>query len=69
MVTHGLSYLPYVDYIIVLKDGSIYESGTYQELLDHDGALADLIQNYVHEKETSSTSHKKSGKIFLTSMT
>ncbi len=33
MVTHGVTYLPQVDQIIVIKDGEISETGTYKELL------------------------------------
>jgi hypothetical protein len=34
LVTHGVTFLPQMDQIIVMKDGQISESGTYQELLD-----------------------------------
>ena len=33
LVTHGISFLPQVDRIVVMKDGRISESGTYRELL------------------------------------
>ena len=33
LVTHGVTYLPQMDQIIVLKDGEISEVGTYKELL------------------------------------
>ena len=35
LVTHGISFLPQCDKIVVLKDGQISEVGTYQELLDN----------------------------------
>ncbi|XP_035707943.1 multidrug resistance-associated protein 4 isoform X2 [Folsomia candida] len=34
LVTHQLHYLPLADHIIVLKEGSITASGTYQELME-----------------------------------
>lgn len=34
LVTHGVTYLPEMDNIIVLKDGEITEQGTYRELLE-----------------------------------
>ena len=34
LVTHGVTFLPLMDQIIVVKDGEISESGSYQELLD-----------------------------------
>jgi len=33
LVTHGVSFLPYMDRIFVMKDGVISESGTYTALL------------------------------------
>lgn len=33
LVTHGITYLPQVDHIVVMKDGAISETGTYDELL------------------------------------
>lgn len=46
LVTHGLSYLPEVDHIVVLVGGRVSESGSYQQLMDADGAFAELIRNY-----------------------
>lgn len=33
LVTHGVSFLPQVDNIVVMKDGRISEVGTFKELL------------------------------------
>ena len=33
LVTHGISYLPQVDQIVVMIDGKISEMGTYEQLL------------------------------------
>ena len=51
LVTHGVKFLPYVDKIIVLKDGKITESGTYKELLDQGNEFADFLINYIQEEE------------------
>ncbi|XP_064621093.1 multidrug resistance-associated protein 1-like [Lineus longissimus] len=49
-VTHGVTYLPYTDYIVVLnKEGGISEAGPYQELISHKGAFAEYIQTYLLE--------------------
>lgn len=32
LVTHGITYLPEMDFIVVLADGEIREAGTYKEL-------------------------------------
>ena len=50
-MTHGISFLPKVDQIVVLVDGKISELGSYQELLDHNGAFADFLRNYLTQEE------------------
>lgn len=49
LVTHGITYLKNVDKIVVLKDGSVSEEGTYQELLDKKGAFADFLVQHLSE--------------------
>lgn len=49
LVTHGITYLPDVDYIYVLKDGEISESGAYQELLNKKGAFAEFLIHHLQE--------------------
>ncbi|KAF5296657.1 hypothetical protein FQR65_LT10197 [Abscondita terminalis] len=51
LVTHGITYLPKVDQIIVLKDGEVSEVGTYKELLDKKGAFAEFIIQHLHEAD------------------
>lgn len=46
LVTHGISFLPQVDDILVLVDGSVSEAGSYQELLQQNGAFAEFLRNY-----------------------
>uniref|UniRef100_G3TRW4 Multidrug resistance-associated protein 1 n=1 Tax=Loxodonta africana TaxID=9785 RepID=G3TRW4_LOXAF len=45
LVTHGISYLPQVDVIIVMSGGKISEMGSYQELLARDGAFAGILSS------------------------
>ena len=47
LVTHRISVLPNVDQIVVMKDGSISECGTYRELLDRKGNFADFLIQYL----------------------
>ncbi|XP_018568578.1 multidrug resistance-associated protein 1 isoform X9 [Anoplophora glabripennis] len=49
LVTHGITYLPQTDSIIVIKDGEVSESGTYQELLDKKGAFAEFLLQHITE--------------------
>ncbi|XKL66878.1 hypothetical protein PGB90_010298 [Kerria lacca] len=48
-VTHNITYLPQVDFIIVLKNGSISESGTYNELLKKKGPFAEFLFTYLNQ--------------------
>uniref|UniRef100_A0A6G1SHL7 ABC-type glutathione-S-conjugate transporter n=1 Tax=Aceria tosichella TaxID=561515 RepID=A0A6G1SHL7_9ACAR len=47
LVTNKLSVLPEVDHIIVLKDGKISESGTYERLLKDRGLFSQLLIRYL----------------------
>ena len=49
LVTHGITYLPQVDQIIVLKDGEISEVGSYKELLTQKGAFAEFLLQHLDE--------------------
>ncbi|KAF7272715.1 hypothetical protein GWI33_014527 [Rhynchophorus ferrugineus] len=49
LVTHAVTYLPQTDKIVVLKDGEISESGSYQDLLAQKGAFADFLLQHINE--------------------
>ncbi|XP_049645216.1 multidrug resistance-associated protein 1 [Suncus etruscus] len=54
LVTHGISYLPQADVVIVLNGGKISEMGSYQELQARQGAFAEFLHTYASaEKEHS----------------
>ena len=46
LVTHGIHFLPQCDMIVVMKEGKISEVGSYNELIDADGAFAEFIRVY-----------------------
>lgn len=48
-MTHGITYLPEVDLIVVLKEGEITEMGTYKELLEKKGAFAEFLVQHLQE--------------------
>ena len=50
LVTHGITYLPKTDYIIVMKDGAINEQGTYEELIAQKGEFAAFMLEYMSEE-------------------
>ena len=43
LVTHGISFLPFVDQIVVMKEGKISEIGTYEQLLAQKGDFAEFL--------------------------
>uniref|UniRef100_A0A7N6AT00 ATP-binding cassette, sub-family C (CFTR/MRP), member 3 n=1 Tax=Anabas testudineus TaxID=64144 RepID=A0A7N6AT00_ANATE len=49
LVTHGISFLPQVDNIMVMVEGRVSEMGSYQELLKQNGAFAEFLRNYTLE--------------------
>ena len=51
LVTHGVGFLTQVDQIVVMKNGTITERGTYRQLLDKKGEFADFLVQYLAEKE------------------
>ncbi|CAG7730370.1 unnamed protein product [Allacma fusca] len=49
VVTHGVTYLPYVDRIIVMNNGEITESGTFKDLLNMKKAFAKFVVQHATE--------------------
>ena len=49
-----MHWLPRVDKIIVLVNGSISEMGSYEELLSHDGDFAQFLKTYLIEAQADS---------------
>merc|ERR1719450_1625393 len=60
LVTHAVSYLPLVDKIIVMKDGSISEIGSYQQLLNNKNEFSEfLIEQLQNDNETSDSDNER----------
>ncbi|XP_076446983.1 multidrug resistance-associated protein 1-like [Babylonia areolata] len=51
LVTHGIHWLPLVDEIVVLKEGQISEVGSYSQLLQHNGDLAQLLRSFFIQED------------------
>ncbi|XP_044753851.1 multidrug resistance-associated protein 1-like isoform X2 [Coccinella septempunctata] len=49
-VTHGITYLPQTDKVIVMKNGEVSECGTYQQLLDKKGDFSDFLMNHLNDE-------------------
>ena len=56
LVTHGIKWLPYVDTIIAMNKGTIAEVGSYEQLMEHDGAFAKFMKTYLTEHNSDSDS-------------
>ena len=59
VIAHRLTTIENADKILVLDNGSVAESGTHSELINHDGIYKGLYQNKFHDSEDP---QKKSGK-------
>ncbi|XP_069726657.1 multidrug resistance-associated protein 1 isoform X2 [Phaenicophaeus curvirostris] len=64
LVTHAVNYLPQMDTILVMTDGEISEMGSYQELLEQDGAFAEFLRTYTNAEQSmeNSDTNSPSGK-------
>ncbi|KAM8860010.1 ATP-binding cassette sub-family C member 2 isoform 1-T2 [Spinachia spinachia] len=60
LVTHGVSFLPYVDEIVVLVNGKVSEVGSYNSLRASRGAFSEFLDTYAKDqrKQTPSESNR-----------
>ncbi|XP_067995695.1 ATP-binding cassette sub-family C member 2 isoform X1 [Melanerpes formicivorus] len=54
LVTHGISFLPQVDNIVVMVEGAVSEHGSYSTLLANKGAFAQFLSLYGNKEEDAS---------------
>lgn len=54
LVTHGITFLPQVDDIFVMKEGEISESGNYDELMRTKGAFSEFLIQHLQEVSADS---------------
>ncbi|XP_027481055.2 canalicular multispecific organic anion transporter 2 isoform X7 [Zalophus californianus] len=54
LVTHSISFLPQVDFIIVLADGQVSEVGSYPALLQHSDSFANFLCNCGRDEDKES---------------
>ena len=59
-MTHGITYLPKADQIVVMKEGRISEVGTFKELLDCNGDFAEFMREFLHEEEEEGEGEEES---------
>ncbi|XP_051945452.1 canalicular multispecific organic anion transporter 1 isoform X2 [Xyrauchen texanus] len=58
LVTHGVSFLPYVDEIVVLVDGVVSETGSYSSLRASKGAFYEFLETYAKEESSKADDRK-----------
>jgi ATP-binding cassette subfamily B protein len=51
LIAHRISTIKNADKILVLEDGKIIEEGTHEQLLNREGAYAEMYQNQLLEEE------------------
>ena len=49
-MTHGITHLPQMDLIIIMKEGRIIEMGSYQELVHEKGAFSEFIIQFISQE-------------------
>ena len=59
MVTHGVTFLPQADVIVVLKSGKVSEVGSYRELLNREGEFAEFLKQHVAQDDESALESMK----------
>ncbi|XP_022605714.1 multidrug resistance-associated protein 9-like [Seriola dumerili] len=52
LVTHQLQYMEFCDEVLVLKDGSVLETGSHLDLMKVEGHYAELITKHLKEQTT-----------------
>ncbi|XP_051773178.1 LOW QUALITY PROTEIN: canalicular multispecific organic anion transporter 1 [Ctenopharyngodon idella] len=58
LVTHGISFLPYVDEIVVLVNGVVSEVGSYNALRANKGAFYEFLEIYGKEENNKADAKK-----------
>lgn len=51
LVTHRLSVLPEVDTVVVMRDGTVSDCGSFQELLSRGGAFSEFLVQFIQESQ------------------
>ncbi|XP_044229320.1 canalicular multispecific organic anion transporter 1 [Thunnus albacares] len=60
LVTHGVSFLPHVDEIVVLANGMVSEVGSYNSLRASRGAFSEFLDTYANEQTNQTHSESDS---------
>lgn len=58
LVTHGVHWLPKVDLIVVMDNGTISEVGSYEELMQEKGAFSQFLEAYLLQEDEEDSESK-----------
>ena len=61
-MTHAVHWLPLVDTVVLIQDGRIMESGSYLQLMRHNGPLAQFLQTVLVNADDTDTEDDPEGK-------
>ncbi|CAN7939451.1 unnamed protein product, partial [Ixodes hexagonus] len=61
LVTHNLAVLSQVDYIVVMQEGSVVESGTFEDLNQEGSTLFGLLYDFSRKVPTSAETEDSAG--------
>ena len=53
LVTHSLAFLPHVDRVIEVANGRVTHQGTYDDVMQRNPALAELLKTHLDTAEES----------------
>ncbi|EGT49215.1 hypothetical protein CAEBREN_16379 [Caenorhabditis brenneri] len=56
LVTHGLTFTKFANEILVMQDGKLEESGTYESLLKQRGSFFDFMEEYKSNSDSDNSS-------------
>ena len=53
LVTHSVTFLHRVDFIVVLNHGSVSEYGSFEQLLENKGDFSEFLVTYLEQNSES----------------
>ncbi|CAG2106437.1 unnamed protein product [Medioppia subpectinata] len=59
LVTNSVSILPNVDQIVVINNGYVSESGTFEELISRNGYFAEFVTEYLSQQSDNELKHEE----------
>ncbi|PAA56638.1 hypothetical protein BOX15_Mlig005571g4 [Macrostomum lignano] len=62
-VTNAIQWLPFVDNILVLSQGTVSEHGTYEQLMSRNGPFAQFLKQYITQEAEENEADEETGEI------